>query len=168
MRQGQTVIVDGYNVIHQSSRLRPLLDRNLESARNGLIVQCSAWLSGKRHVRELVIVFDGDSAAAPYSSPPVSHVKVLYSRTGEKADDRILSLLKACPEAGECVIVSEDNDITQPAKQLGACVLSAREFLESPPRHQKQGQVSDDAKTGLSPADVKSLNDDLRREWGIR
>jgi predicted RNA-binding protein with PIN domain len=57
------ILIDGYNVILRSARLRPDANRTLRESREKLI-NLLAWMMGANNVR-FVVVFDGTRRAGP-------------------------------------------------------------------------------------------------------
>jgi len=163
-------IVDGYNAIYRNARLRKRLDVSLASAREGLVEHCIRYLATRRDVSEFRIVFDGDSSVMPYSNAGNGGVRVIFTRTKEDADDRILALVREKNERDvEYVVISSDNYVSGNAKTHGALVMTVSEFFGltagtwKNPRRQDRGCDED----GLSPVQEREINERLKKEWGI-
>ena len=171
MSNGQTFIVDAYNVIHQSPPMRACLRRSKETARDSLIAFCIEWRSRRRDADAFWVVFDGDptiSAASSARAIP-RHVHVVYAASGEKADGRILEMLDASPAPGRCVVVTADRRVAEGATLRGAHVWTPAQFLgllRSPPRT-AAGDFSGDNKNGLSGREQKQINDEMKRVFGV-
>ena len=166
-----TVIVDGYNAIHRLPRLRARLDKGLEAARNQLVIECAARLSLQHDVERLWIVFDGKSFPSAALPQPGPRLKVIFSRSGESADDRILDLVRDMADTRTCVVVSDDQDVARPARQLHARAMSVSGFFNAVTgRASAHGQqtASGQPKSLLTPSQEKAITEDLRRAWGIK
>ena len=123
-----TVILDGYNVIHAVPALAQELDRSLEAARAALMSLCAAYRARRGDVKQLYVVFDGNDAEARGPQEDRGGVTVLFTQRPEEADERILSLIRAEGRRGRFVVVSNDNQIANNARALGAQVVSAAQF----------------------------------------
>lgn len=122
------VIVDGYNVILRSARLRPGEGRTLREARDKL-VNLLAWMMGGNDAR-FVVVFDG--AELPGRDEPSGRVQVVYSRPPEKADDVIRRMVEKKVGGDEHItVVTADIEVARHARAMGADVSLADLFLAS-------------------------------------
>lgn len=168
MRTGQTLIVDGYNVIHRIPIFRALLTRNLESARDRLVSHCTTWLASRKNTERILVVFDGKQPDSTEICPRPG-IRVIYSRKGETADDYIVSLVRNGGKGMRYTVVSDDQEVAGRTRQLGGQALSAAEFCdrpeEAPCASRRKG--SDSAKPGLPPATEQRINADLRRQWHL-
>ena len=93
--QKRIIIIDGYNVVHRIPRWAEQLDASLERGREALLIYCRRWMQTRGDVWLFVVVFDGDSEVTAAHSSAGPGVRVLYTQTGETADDRILELTVA-------------------------------------------------------------------------
>lgn len=162
------VIIDGYNAIHRVTELRNRLEKSLASAREGLVEYCSRWLSARRDFSEFMIVFDGDSSVMPSDSGGCG-VRVIFTRTKEEADDRILTLVKdGCGNAA-LLVVSSDNYVSGNAKRHGARTMSVSDFFGMMTAGRKSFAKQDgfDGCKRLSPAEERKINESLKKEWGL-
>jgi len=120
-------ILDGYNIIHKSPAFSKLLARSLEEARRGLIGFCRTLLQSRGDVAKITIVFDGKSDV--YSGDESSqNVEILYTQTGEDADDHIVDYLRKT-QPRFAAIVSDDNYVCNSARAFKAKVVSVATFL---------------------------------------
>lgn len=119
-----TVIVDGYNLIYQFPELRRILERDLDTARQGLLDRIGLYASEK-HVRA-VVVFDGDGRVMtePEKRP---EVKVVYSRPPEKADPVIKKMIEKDHDK-DIVIVTSDREIVNYARLYSVKTISSNQF----------------------------------------
>src|SRR5437773_12341870 len=88
--EARLIIVDGYNLILRSPRLKPGEGRTLREAREKL-VSLLAWMMGGNDTR-FIVVFDGTDV--PGRDESSGRVQVVYSRPPEKADDVIRHLVE--------------------------------------------------------------------------
>lgn len=122
------IIVDGYNLIHRSSVLKPGPGRTLREAREKLLNLLS-WAVGAGEAGFLV-VFDG----AEMSGGDGRHgrVEVRYSRPPRKADDLIRDLVEERMRQVERVtVVTADLAVARHARAMGADVSLSDLFMAS-------------------------------------
>jgi hypothetical protein len=84
------IVVDGYNLILRSPRLRPEPGRSLREAREKL-VNLLSWAVGGGDA-EFIVVFDGAEGGGPNERD--GRVDVRFSRPPEKADDEIRRIVE--------------------------------------------------------------------------
>ena len=124
----QKLIVDGYNVIHADPDLKRALGSDLESARRALVRRVKRYLETK-NVR-VTVVFDGRGGIADVDVKIPGRLQIMYSPTGQTADDLILEILETSSNPREYVVVTSDMaDIGRTARSLGASVLPSPAFL---------------------------------------
>jgi len=122
------VLVDGYNVILRSPRLRPGEGRTLRESRE-LLINLLAWMMGANNVR-FVVIFDGTQEGGP--DVPTGRVQVVFSRPPEKADDVIRRWVEKYSGGDEDVsVVTSDIEVARHARANGAEVSLADIFLAS-------------------------------------
>jgi predicted RNA-binding protein with PIN domain len=122
------VIVDGYNLILRSPRLKPGPGRTLREAREKL-VNLLAWMMGGNDAR-FIVVFDGAELSG--RDEPSGRVQVVYSRPPEKADDVIRRLVEKRVGGEEHItVVTADIEVARHARAMGADVSLADLFLAS-------------------------------------
>ena len=122
------VIVDGYNVLLRSPRLRPGANRTLRESRD-MLVNLLAWMMGANNARFLV-VFDGTQEGG--RDEPTGRVQVMFSRPPEKADDVIRRLVEKYTGGDEDVsVVTSDIEVARHARANGAEISLADLFLAS-------------------------------------
>lgn len=107
------LVVDGYNVT--------------KTAYGGLVLEAQrgrllAGLGGlaARTAAEVTVVFDGSDGAVPVAVPAPRGVRLLFSRTGETADEVILRLVRHEPEGRPVVVVSSDKEVVEGVRRAGA------------------------------------------------
>jgi predicted RNA-binding protein with PIN domain len=119
------IIIDGYNLIRQSSKLSALDRQDIQLGRNALIEDLAAYKRIKAH--RISVVFDGANA------PPASQrrnrlkgIEIRFSSSGELADQLINRMvLKAGPQA---MVVTSDREVADFALHHGAAAISSPEF----------------------------------------
>ena len=114
------VVVDGYNVSRAAwSGIAPQEERRRTVA---LLEEVQARSGGL-----VFVVFDGtDAMVAPVAS---RSVRVRFSATDQTADDAIRELLGSVAVGAAVVVVSSDRAVADDARDQGALVLSAQQFL---------------------------------------
>ena len=123
------VIIDGYNVILRSNRLKPGPNRTLRESRDKLI-NLLAWMMGGNNVRFL-IVFDG-SEDGPGRDQTSGRVLITYSRPPETADDVIARYVdKWIGGDEEITVVTSDIEVARHARAMGAEISLGDLFLAS-------------------------------------
>ncbi len=119
------ILIDGYNLIRQSIRLRRFERQSLEAGRKALIAWLSQYHSRKNH--RITIVFDGwISGPAQEERDYSAGIHIIYSSRGVKADDVLKRITASCDE--EILVVSSDREIASYATRRGKAALSSPEF----------------------------------------
>ncbi len=119
------ILIDGYNVIRQSVRLRRFERKSLEEGRHALIEWLAQYRLIKKH--DITVVFDGWINGPAEEERDFSRgVSIVYSGRGIKADDVLKRMTSAAEE--EILVVSSDREISSHAKRKGKACLSALEF----------------------------------------
>jgi hypothetical protein len=119
------IIIDGYNLIRQSSKLRRYELHSLQTGRQALVSSLSDYQQKKRH--KITVVFDGwQGEEREEERDRHDDVDIIYSRFGEDADAVIKRLAAESEE--ETVVVSSDREIASFAASLGKTALSSVEF----------------------------------------
>ncbi len=168
-------ILDGYNLVHRIPRWREQLDISLERGREALLTYCRQWMQARGDVWLFYVVFDGDSDVMASQSSAGAGIRVVYSRTGETADDRILDIVHEFGDKYRYVVVSDDNYVSRNAKGLSAAVMSVDEFATVLSKKstiggsKKRGSSGVDSNSDdkLSAQDEKSITESLMREWNV-
>lgn len=121
------IVIDGYNLIHQSRQFGGDASVDIQTIRQKLVDVLAAYKKIKPHA--ITIVFDG--TAAPADLPRRDRLKGIdlrFSRPGELADAVIKRM--AAREKEKMLVVSSDRDISAYAAARGAAVMGAAEFEE--------------------------------------
>ena len=119
------IIIDGYNLIRQSSYLSNLDLQDIQFGRRALIDMLAAYKKIKAH--RITVVFDG--TRAPLFSQQRDRQKgisIIFSHNGESADAVIKKMARR--EKQQALVVSSDRDLVQSAASSGAATISALEF----------------------------------------
>lgn len=125
----KSLIVDGYNVIHQTPLYSALAEEELDLARAALVSDVSSLAASEGW--RATVVFDGH--ANPRSNGVthrLANVRVIFSKYGAEADTVVESLAKASRSRGEeTVVVSSDAQLQWAV--LGGTVgrMSSAEFV---------------------------------------
>ncbi len=126
--ESRLVIVDGYNLILRSPRLRPGPGRSLEESR-AMLVSLLSWMMGGNDAR-FIIVFDGAEGSG--RDELTGRVQVRWSKLPEKADDVIRRIVEQRVGGDErLTVVTADIEVARHARAEGADVSLADLFLAS-------------------------------------
>jgi hypothetical protein len=121
------IIIDGYNLIRQSSSLKKIDQNDLQLGREALIDRLAAYKRFKGH--QITVVFDGSPDFFLFGSAQQEKgIRIKFSKHGETADAVIKRM--ASLEREKALIVSSDNDVVRVSASSGAAVISAGEFEE--------------------------------------
>jgi predicted RNA-binding protein with PIN domain len=119
------LIVDGYNLLAQTSRTCGGVGPHSEMARESFLRDLAAYRQRKSHA--ITVVFDGWQQG--WGTEQREHrlgLQIIFSRRGEKADQVIQRM--AAEFGSACAVVSSDREIIDCAKAQGAFVMKAQEF----------------------------------------
>jgi predicted RNA-binding protein with PIN domain len=119
------LVIDGYNVIRQSPRLRSIEVRSLEEGREALIQRLASYKRFKAHC--ITVVFDG-AQACDLGQEKIRErgIDIVFSRHGELADTVIKSIV--AKEGPRAVVVTSDKDVADYAAQHGAATIGSVDF----------------------------------------
>ena len=121
------IIVDGYNVIRQSSVMGPLDRQNLQLGREALVDKLAAYKRLKGH--KITVVFDGTGEAVLFENRDREKgILIKFSRYGETADAVIKRM--AVREKQRALVVSSDREVADFSESQGAAAIGAVEFEE--------------------------------------
>lgn len=133
----ELLVVDGYNVLHKSTRYTDLVDEAddsrlgsdpFERARELLIADVAAYAQGRF---KPVIVFDAANNLSP-ERPKTSKagVRLVFSATGESADTVIERLVtESRLAAHEVTVITSDNTIRATVGGVPVTRLSAEALI---------------------------------------
>lgn len=128
----EILLVDAYNVLHQSRKLQQLLRQDLETAREGLIDKVAHYCvqTGKR----VVLVFDGRGAGGAQKVEhyrAVPSLEVIYSPKHLTADAVIERKVYQMPRKMDAIVVTSDRGVRDLCRGMGALVMDGQNFLKS-------------------------------------
>lgn len=165
-------VLDAYNVIHKTRELEKLLDKSLQAARDGLIVRCGRLLS-RGDISKMILVFDGKSEFRdlPRSGPP--KIQIVFSETGETADERIGNILEGLSGSRGTQVVSDDNSVRNLARAYGAQSVSIAEFdgrirkteIKAGPKHSSYRGGSSNA---LTPKQADEITQEYKKSLKLK
>jgi uncharacterized protein len=119
------LIVDGYNVIRQSSQLQVLDAMDLQTGREALLELLALYRTRSHH--QITVVFDGwQHGDLRESRDRFQGILIVYSRRGERADEVIKRLLHQDRE--RALVVTSDREIQMCAEQVKAAWINASQF----------------------------------------
>jgi predicted RNA-binding protein with PIN domain len=119
------IIIDGYNLIRQSSRLSMLDLQDIQLGREALVNMLAAYKKYKAH--RITVVFDGTgSPLLARQRDRQKGITMVYSHDGESADAVIKKMARR--EGSKALVVSSDQEVVRSAASWGAATISARDF----------------------------------------
>jgi predicted RNA-binding protein with PIN domain len=148
------IIIDGYNLIRQSDRLRRAERSTLEEGRHSLIRFLTPYRERKGH--RLTVVFDGwEGGSFQEERDREGGIDIIYSRKGEKADDLIKRMAEKSGD--ELIVVTSDRDIGHFVERCGGTVVDSQTFEgivagdhpSSAPSYGDESTAEDDDDQGL-------------------
>jgi predicted RNA-binding protein with PIN domain len=124
------ILVDGYSLLHNWTELAPGKPRHSQAARDELIHVLTLYQDACG--TPVTVIFDGAGSKrgrpGPDAQPPV---EVLYSRTGQTADQMIERATHRFQEYGEVLVVTDDFAERDTVISLGGMVASCLGFIQS-------------------------------------
>ena len=162
-------ILDAYNVIHKIRGLDRALDKDLRAAREALVALCAGYASGRGDVSKIILVFDGKTEFHGLPNPAPSKIKIIFSDTGEDADERIILVLEELSKQPRKCVVSDDNFVRNQARAHQTPVMSVAEFetkvrgLKKP----KAGGTSSSEKSRLPQNLADQITAAYKKELGL-
>lgn len=142
------IIIDGYNLIRQSTTLRSYDNLGIAKGREKLIEMLAHYRTVKHH--PMVVVFDGwQEGDLTEQRTKEKGIDIIYSKRGEKADEVIKRLVVNSKE--ELIVVTSDREITQ------FCQGRRCEVISSPSFEEKMELSSLAQMKGLEEEDEKPL-----------
>lgn len=150
------ILVDGYNVIKNNPMFQSLGIDNMEHARRILLQQLRNRYRNSEHT--LIVVFDGNGARE--ETRHEEHIRIVFSRYGEKADAVIIRMAAQAREAGrEVEMYSDDGEIRDAVGEKGGQTRSTGHLamqLKAGPRDveaRARHRIEVRKVYGLNPAD---------------
>jgi predicted RNA-binding protein with PIN domain len=121
--------IDGYNVLHQSSLLRPLLRNDFETARDALVEKVARFCMATESRASIIFDGRGRRAESVPVIPNIEGLEVTYSPGHLTADAVIERLIYNAEARRHLVVVSGDRSLRDLCRGLGALVMSPDNFL---------------------------------------
>jgi len=116
------LLVDGYNVTKSGYG-----ELTLQAQRTRLLAGLGALAA--RTGAEVTVVFDGRDGAVASALPAPRGVRLLFSRTGETADEVLRRLVRHEPEGRPVVVVSSDREVADGVRDSGAHAVPSSALL---------------------------------------
>ncbi len=136
--------IDGFNVIHRLPELTALLGSEPEEARLRFLRMLASPASNSQE--RWFVIFDGPRAGRDFAPGPI---EIVYAPS---ADRWSIDELRDHPDAGLITVVSSDEkDICRSARQLGAKVISADEFVATLLKRRRAKPQSEPGSDGGKP-----------------
>ena len=121
------ILVDGYSLLHQWPDLAPGRPRHSLAAREELISRLTQYHDASG--TPITIIFDG--ATGPVADFPSSpEVEILYSRTGQTADQIIERVTHRLKHYGEVLVVTDDLAERDTVTSAGGMTSSCLNFIK--------------------------------------
>ena len=121
------IIIDGYNLIRQSSSFSDLDRQDIQLGREALLDSLAAYQRIKHH--KITVVFDGANAPTfSRNKYRVKGISVKFSHKGELADSVIKRMVSR--EREKALVVSSDMDVVNFAATKGAATIRSSDFEE--------------------------------------
>jgi uncharacterized protein len=124
------ILVDGYSLLHNWPELAPGKPRYSAAAREELVHRLTLYRDAIR--TPITIVFDGanaDRSQTAVESTP--EVEIIYSRTGQTADDIIERAAYRLSAYGEVLAVTDDHAERDTVLSMGGMASSCLSFIQS-------------------------------------
>ena len=142
IRIRRTVLVDGYNVIKRDPVLVSIERRGLQAAREALLARLLS--SYDLRTCDVVVVFDGQGPAE--TTEGWGKVRIIYSRSGQTADEVIARLSAAARDPSQVVAISDDRSVRDSVTRVGgqAAGSADRRQPRAGDKERPDGQGKDD------------------------
>jgi predicted RNA-binding protein with PIN domain len=124
------ILVDGYSLLHSWPQLAPRLPRHSAGAREELVRVLTLYQDASG--TPVTIFFDGrGSARGTPSAPSSREVEVLFSRSGQTADQMIERAAHRFAAYGEVLAVTDDNAERDTVLAMGGMASSCWNFVQT-------------------------------------
>ena len=121
------ILVDGYSLLHGWPELAPGKPRHSAVAREELIHALRLYQDAVG--TPLTVVFDGDSQRVPGQPESTPEMEILYSRTGQTADQIIERVTHRMQPYGEVLAVTDDQAERETVISSGGMACSCDNFV---------------------------------------
>ena len=122
------LLVDGYSVIYAWPRLRMVLRRSLEGARDQLVAALTP-IQDATGIR-VTVVFDSRHGACASAGEVPAGLDVLFTRKGMTADACIERLVAQAASPERFLVATNDHAEATLVRSLGGRAISAEELAE--------------------------------------
>lgn len=156
-----TLIVDGYNIIHAIPELENELDKSLMSARRALTGALLRYQAFERSIRRIYVAYDSKDGTGDIEDTGL--VKNIYAPKASSADNEIVKMLKSAGNPRKIAVLSKDNFVVNHARAMGADILSVNEFLKKIRTAKKQA-----GRPHLSDEEKDDITRELKKIWNIK
>jgi len=168
----ETLVVDGYNIIHAIPELEAKLDESLKSARGALEKTLRQYQATERSIKCAYVVYDSRrSEKNEIEIEDLGFVKNIYASSKSNADGEIVSLLKNIDRPARVAVLSKDNFVINHTRIMGAHVLSVGAFHKKITKHKRrtnEAKISEEQKEKISEEQKEKINQELKRIWAIK
>jgi predicted RNA-binding protein with PIN domain len=123
------ILVDGYSLLHNWPELAPGKPRHSREARDELIRILTLYRDATG--TPITIVFDGAGKSAGTQFPSTPELEILYSRSGQTADQIIERVTARMGEFGEVLAVTDDYAERDTVFYQGGMASSCANFVEA-------------------------------------
>lgn len=123
------ILVDGYSLLHAWPELAVGKARYSSAAREELVHQLRQY--GDSIGTPITVVFDGAGAAPTVAveAPSTRTMEIIYSKSGQTADDIIERVTARLVSYGEVLVVSNDFAERDTVVAVGGNVCSCESFI---------------------------------------
>ena len=119
------LLIDGYNLIRQSSTLRAQDSLALELGREALLERLRQYKRVRGH--RITVVFDAANKPLPAQERGQEKgIEVIYSGSGESADALIKRICRN--EGRDLLVVTADRELADYVERYGAVTMGSEEF----------------------------------------
>jgi len=138
------ILVDGYSLLHGWPELAPGKPRHSAAARDELIHRLTLYRDAIG--TPITIVFDGANADRRLSTvESTPELEILYSRTGQTADEIIERVAHRISDYGEVLAVTDDYAERDTVIAMGGMASSCLSFIQAV--ENALGELGDDIKS---------------------
>ena len=154
------ILIDGYNAAHKIPSVAAYFKESLEKVRNRLIDHLVLWNSSGGKGGEITVVFDGKTDETFCSPSRIKGIRVVFTETGEEADDRIADMISLAKDPAKISVISDDNKIANACRSYGVKIHPVS-FLNLPQNRKKA--AGNDYKPGGMAMDA--ITRELMKKW---
>lgn len=125
------ILVDGYSLLHSWPELAPGKARHSAAAREELIHRLRQY--GDAIATPITVVFDGAGPAPSiaHEAPSTPEMEIIYSKTGQTADDIIERVTARLVAYGEVLVVSNDIAERDTVRTVGGNCCFCEHFIRT-------------------------------------